>query len=308
MVYPKLENYPTTSLQNDLRQLATYKPKPHWVMDTSNTNIILSGSELFWGRIHWRRQYKTPHQHIKTILQCREKLGWKNFLNIDLDWDYKRHMCMLSIKNYIEEVRVRYRHKTPSNLQYVPHKHIPPTYRAKTQLVNPQDTSELVPEDKVKWVQGVVRALLVYGRVVDNKVLVALGTLATQALKAMVNTVKAVHQLLDYVCTYPNDGIICWASGMQLVAHSDAEYLNERKGRLRARSHIVCSKNVSIPTFNGPILTITQIIKYVISSAAEAELASLYITAKICRTLPNLRRNGMASRTNLQFRLIRQQQ
>lgn len=48
---------------------------------------------------------------------------------------------------------------------------MPPTYRAKTQLANPQDTSELVPEDKVKWVQRVVGTLLLYGRAVDNKVL-----------------------------------------------------------------------------------------------------------------------------------------
>ena len=42
------------------------------------------------------------------------------------------------------------------------------------------------------------------------------------------------------------------------------------------------SENVPIPYFNGALLAITNIMKYVILSAAEAELASLFITAKKC--------------------------
>ena len=37
-----------------------------------------------------------------------------------------------------------------------------------------------------------------------------------------------------------------------------------------------------MPTFNGAILTMDQIIKCVMSSTAEDELASLFITAKKC--------------------------
>jgi hypothetical protein len=40
------------------------------------------------------------------------------------------------------------------------------------------------------------------------------------------------------------------------------------------------SEDTPVPTFNGPVLTISQIIKFVASSAAEAELAGLYICAK----------------------------
>ena len=40
------------------------------------------------------------------------------------------------------------------------------------------------------------------------------------------------------------------------------------------------SEKVPIPYFNGAILTITNIMKYVMSLAAEAKLASLFITAK----------------------------
>ena len=67
---------------------------------------------------------------------------------------------------------------------------------------------------------------------------------------------------------------------MILAAHSDASYLTEVGSRSRAGAHIFLSENDPIPRHNMPILTISQIIKYVMASAAEAELAALYITAR----------------------------
>ena len=72
---------------------------------------------------------------------------------------------------------------------------------------------------------------------------------------------------------------------MQLATHSDAGYFNEAKAKSRASAHIYLSENVPIPTFHGAVLTIAQIIKYVMSSVAEAELASLFITARKCVAL-----------------------
>eukprot|EP00804_Cyclotella_cryptica_P007026 CCRYP_007142-RA/>CCRYP_007142-RA protein AED:0.41 eAED:0.40 QI:0/0/0/0.5/1/1/2/0/156 len=67
---------------------------------------------------------------------------------------------------------------------------------------------------------------------------------------------------------------------MILSAHSDAAYLNASKARNRAGAHIMLSEDTPVPSYNGPILTLAQIIKFVASSAAEAELAGLYICAK----------------------------
>ena len=59
---------------------------------------------------------------------------------------------------------------------------------------------------------------------------------------------------------------------MILAAHSDAAYLNVSKACCQSGAHIMLSEDIPVPTFNGPILTILQIIKFVASSAAEAEL------------------------------------
>ena len=59
-----------------------------------------------------------------------------------------------------------------------------------------------------------------------KKILVAINTIGTQQASATKETNDAVHQLLDYLATYPDDGIIYRASGMILVAHSDAGFHN----------------------------------------------------------------------------------
>ena len=67
---------------------------------------------------------------------------------------------------------------------------------------------------------------------------------------------------------------------MILSAHSDSEDLNVAKASSRAGAHIILSENIPVPAYNGPILTIAQIIINVMSSAAEAELAGIFICAK----------------------------
>ena len=64
-----------------------------------------------------------------------------------------------------------------------------------------------------------------------------------------------------------------------LCSHSDAGYLNESRGRSRAGSHIFLLENKPFPCFKGAILSIAQIIKFSMASAAEAERAVLFIAA-----------------------------
>ena len=79
---------------------------------------------------------------------------------------------------------------------------------------------------------------------------------------------------------------------MVLASHSYAAYLNASKVHSRAGAHIMLSKDTTVPTRNGPVLTVSQIIKLVMSSAAEAEISGLFICAKamvhIRQTLINM--------------------
>jgi len=68
---------------------------------------------------------------------------------------------------------------------------------------------------------------------------------------------------------------------MKLAAYSDASYLSEPNAQSRAGGHCFLSNNAKIPANRGAILnSIAHIIKYVMPSAMEAELAALYIMAR----------------------------
>ena len=108
----------------------------------------------------------------------------------------------------------------------------------------------------------------------------ALSAISTQQAAATEDTAAAIEQLLDYVTTYPNDAILFRKIDMILTAHADAGFLNESRARSIAGAHIFLSENEPKPKLNGPVLTIAQIIKTVMASAAEAEMAALFIIAK----------------------------
>ena len=98
----------------------------------------------------------------------------------------------------------------------------------------------------------------------------ALGSLATQQDTPTENTMTLSKQYLDYAVTHPDAIITYQASDMVLSAHSDASYLSESKSRSRAGGQFFMSNDLPIPANNGAVVTIFQIIKAVIYSAAEA--------------------------------------
>ena len=227
---------------------------------------------------------KRHAKHLLASLQKNYKVttDWSGskFAGIDIEWDYNKRTCRLSMKNYIDELLIKYEHPKPRKPQHAPHAHREIVYGAKQQFAPEDDKSPRLDATGVKRVQGIIGSLLYYARAVDNKLLATLSAISSQQACATENTNKAVNQLLDYVTTYPSDGITYRASNMILATHSDASFLSEPGSRSRTGAHIFLSEDDPIPRNNGPVLSISQIIKFVMASAAEAELAGLYITAR----------------------------
>jgi hypothetical protein len=107
-----------------------------------------------------------------------------------------------------------------------------------------------------------------------------LSSLSSQQATATEATNVAMNQLLNYLATCPDKGTTYHASDMILCAHANAGFHNESKGRSQASTHIFISKNNPFPKHNGLVLLISQIMKFVMSSAAKAKLGALYTTAK----------------------------
>ncbi len=137
-----------------------------------------------------------------------------------------------------------------------------------------------------------IGVFLYYGCAVDYTMLTALSAIASAQAKPKEETMTRCKQFLDYAATH-KDAILTYKnSDMVLVVHSDASYLSKPKACSQAGGHFFLSLDTENPINNRAVLNITQLIKAVMSAAAEAELGALYIntrkTVPQCQTLAEM--------------------
>ena len=90
----------------------------------------------------------------------------------------------------------------------------------------------------------------------------------------------ACHQLLDYCATHPNPSIRYLASNMVLALDTNGSYLSELNGKSRAAAYIYLTRKDNTNFHNGAIMVLSTIIKHVMASASETELAALFYGCK----------------------------
>ena len=117
------------------------------------------------------------------------------------------------------------------------------------------------------------------GRAVDRTMLPALSAIASSQAAPTQAIMKKIELFLDYAALHPDVIVTYRASKMILALHSNASYLSKPKARSRAGGHFFLSENEEDPANNGAILNTAQIIRPVMSSAAEAELGAMFINA-----------------------------
>ena len=115
-------------------------------------------------------------------------------------------------------------------------------YVSKTQIAPKEDTFKPLNDAGIRRVQTIVGTLIWIGRAVNNKLLVALSAIGSQKASATEDTNKAIHQLLEYCATYPDNGILYQSSDMILAGHFDAGFNNETRARSRAGGQCFCLK------------------------------------------------------------------
>ena len=148
------------------------------------------------------------------------------------------------------------------------------------QYATKSDGAPLLDKDGKRFIQKVCGKFLYYGRAVDSTILVAISAIAAQQASPTTDTLAKAKHLLDYLASQEDAILTYSASNMVLAVHSDAGYLNEANARSRAGGHFFLSDHSVYPPNNGAILNVAQIIKNVMSSAAEAELGGLFICAR----------------------------
>eukprot|EP00804_Cyclotella_cryptica_P002988 CCRYP_005998-RA/>CCRYP_005998-RA protein AED:0.39 eAED:0.39 QI:0/0/0/1/1/1/2/0/315 len=201
--------------------------------------------------------------HLKSVLESYYPLStdWtSNRFGIRLDWDYRNRKVHLSMPGYKAKALKQFQHKTPSEPQHSPFPTKPINYGAKKHYAMPLSTAPLLDKKGKKFIQQVA--------------------IASQSAAPTQDTMIQTLQLLDYLATQEEAVLTYHASDMILAVHSDASYLSEPHARSRAGGHFFLSSTADIPPNYGAILNIAHIIKHVMASATEAELAALFITAR----------------------------
>jgi hypothetical protein len=219
-------------------------------------------------------------QTLKQDYEIEEDWEGTRYLGITLDWDYTKREVHLSMPGYVERALARFGHLMPKQLQHQPHKHTVPTYGATIQYAKDDDATNLLSKEEKKYIQQVLGTFLYYGRAVDSTMLTAISSIASTQAEPTEETMANIKLFLDYAASHQDAILTYQASDMVLIVHSDASYLSEPKARSRAGGHFFMSSDVTNPHNNGAVLNIAQLIKAVMSSAAEAELGALYINAR----------------------------
>jgi hypothetical protein len=99
-----------------------------------------------------------------------------------------------------------------------------------------------------------------------------INVLAAEQSNATEVTADKVIKLLNYCNTHPETKIWYHASEMILHIHSNASYLSENEAKSRAGGFFYMGNTTKSDKklTNGSILIVSKVLKYVMSSAAEA--------------------------------------
>jgi hypothetical protein len=177
---------------------------------------------------------------------------------------------------YVSNVLSKFQHDSLKHPQHTPSQYVSPVFGAKTQYAIMDETPQLTVQ-QCFTIQKVTGYVLYYAIAVDPTVLMPLNDIATEQTKATEKTQAATNQMLDYLSTHPDATIRFHASDMTLNIHSDASYLSVSNARSRLGGlFFLGNKSPKQDTPNGSILSVADVIKNVVASAAESEVGACF--------------------------------
>ena len=231
---------------------------------------------------------KKDVEHLLNTLQSKYTIStdWDatSYCGVKLEWNYVTRTCDLSMPTYVQDALKAFLHPHPTRAQHAPHPWLKPVYGAKSEQVPPPDESALVSATELSFIQQVIGKFLYYERAIDCTMVTALNELATTQTSKTATTkiMDKIIWFLDYAATHPDAKVRYHASGMVLHIQSDASYLSVKNAKSRVGGHFYLgnTRDSEKPPTNGPLYIVCNILKNVVASAAEAELAALFHNAQ----------------------------
>jgi hypothetical protein len=215
---------------------------------------------------------------IKMLYMFTKDWTGDLYCGIKLGWDYEKRTIDILMPGYIQKKLQEYEHIHPKKQQHWLYSPEPKQFGSKAQWPLPGNNSKLLDEHGKKRIQKIVGSILYHAWAVDMTVLMALSII--KMLQAPTKNIRThCVQLLDYLVTLADAIIRFYALDMIMNIHLDASYLSESKACSRACGHFFMGwkpvDNQPIK-LNGALYTNSDILKFVVASAAEAELGALF--------------------------------
>jgi len=229
-------------------------------------------------------------KHVEHLIRCIKETyelteDWTGDLScgITLKMRLRRSIVRHFHARIYKKLLLIYKHRMPTKPQHCPYAPAPKQYGAKAQAPLPVDISPTLSPEEIKEIQRVIGSILYYARAVDIMVLMALSSIAIKQSKCTTNTMEKAKQFLDYLAKYPDAIIRFPASDMIMNIHFDASNLSESGARSRACGNFFIGwtpKDGDPIKLNGAFFTFCAILRFVVASAAEAELGALFLNCK----------------------------
>ncbi len=138
-------------------------------------------------------------EDLDHLIQSLEKhynvavdLDGKEFVKIELDWDYENRKVHLWMAPYLQKSLQQFNNIVPTKRQDSPYPYTEPKYGAKQQFAE-YNTSAPVGKDKQKYVQQVTGKFNWYVQGVDGTLLTPISALTARQAKPMQATMQRVQ-------------------------------------------------------------------------------------------------------------------
>ena len=222
------------------------------------------------------------HHPFKVDMEAKQHVGTQ------LKWNRSRRALRCSMPGHVQQALEELQHVLPNRHHCAPSAMERPDCGASVQHAK-EDLSKPLDETAIKRIQKVTGKFLCCARAIDNAVMHSLNEIAIATTRGTEKTMKAAVHFLNCAASNPDAETLHRASDMILRVESDAACLVAPQARSRmGGSHHLSTEDGKL--FNGPILVIAKVIKNVMASAAEAEVAALFSNAQeaaAIRTMPD---------------------
>jgi hypothetical protein len=203
------------------------------------------------------------------------------YLGLKLDWESGKRVS-LSLPGYINELLSSLGWSSPKRA-HAPACVAELSKRTYTQKGTAQqaevDSSALLNAKETLFVQTALGGLLYYARAVDSTMLTAINHVATTGFTQ--KALAATEHLLVYAQTHSTAHVCFIACDMVARAQCDASFNGRSRGRSTQGALVYLGDKDHPYEINGAIDYFSSIIAVVCASAAEAEYAALFMTARM---------------------------